>query len=83
MSIGGQSPGQLATSPTKSMEINHPSPAKENQAEPQLGPRQFQLTNWAQTNGRTVRKVQFSSEELFEQFTSSELFPNCRGPTPI
>ena len=35
MSIGGQSPGQLATSPTKSMEINHPSPAKENQAEPQ------------------------------------------------
>ena len=35
MSTGGQSPGQLATSPTTSMEINHPSPPKETSTEQQ------------------------------------------------
>ena len=35
MSTGGQSPAQLATSPTTSMEINHPSPPKETSSEQQ------------------------------------------------
>ncbi|CAF4606689.1 unnamed protein product, partial [Rotaria socialis] len=42
MSTGGQSPAQLATSPTTSMEINHPSPIRENITEEQLQQQQQQ-----------------------------------------
>ena len=45
MSTGGQSPGQLATSPTTSMEINHPSPPKETSTDQQ----QQQITSDVET----------------------------------
>ncbi|CAM4784526.1 unnamed protein product [Rotaria magnacalcarata] len=60
MSASGQSSSQSATSPTTSMEINHPSPGKENQVEPQ------QITIDTASSAETITE-QIPSSTTIEQ----------------
>ncbi|CAF4617801.1 unnamed protein product [Rotaria sp. Silwood1] len=64
MSTDGQSPGQLATSPTTSMEINHPSPIRENPIEQQ---QQEQVT----IQPETATTEQVSSSTTTEQLAAT------------
>ncbi|CAF4071693.1 unnamed protein product, partial [Rotaria sp. Silwood2] len=65
MSTGGQSPGQLATSPTTSMEINHPSPIREISTEQQQ--QQEQQVTIEQETTPTATTEQVSSSTTAEQ----------------
>ena len=69
MSTDGQSPGQLATSPTTSMETNHPSPPKDNLVEQQ------QTTTDAEITATTEQILLSTTEEPAATATVAAIVP--------
>ncbi|CAF1298860.1 unnamed protein product [Adineta ricciae] len=69
MSTGGQSPAQLATSPTTSMEINHPSPPKDASNEQDQQHEEQSTTNaeTTLTASTTTEEVPSTTDAIVEQ----------------
>jgi E3 ubiquitin-protein ligase HUWE1 len=79
MSTGGQSPGQLATSPTTAMEINHPSPPKETSTE-----QQQQIASDTETTPTiTATNEQIPSSTTTEQSTAAAVTAPTISAPPV